>query len=317
MAGLVGQPRRSSQIANGINTGLPRGLPSVYLHMTAIDLNLGVLQAQILNITNNAHRHDNPVDNDTFGLAVGCLDRGCNINLGLFKTFDLNIGQYAHALLLKGLMRHGRYFLVLHWQYSVQHFNNRHFGSQSIEKTSKFDTNGTRSHHQQPFGNYIRHQGMAVIPDLFAIRLHSWQVSGPGASSQDDMLGTNLQNLSAVDLYADATFAQQAGMAVQHINLVLLQQMANTTIQLFGHPAAAFYDCVNVNFYILDLEAIFIRRLGQMINLGRAQQCLGRNTAPVQANTAQVFSLDNRHGHSQLRAPDRRYIAPGSGTNDY
>ena len=67
------------------------------------------------------------------------------------------------------------------------------------------------------------------------------------------MLSINLHNLSAVDLHANAAFAQQAGMAIQHINLVLLQQMADATIQLIGHIAAAFYDGVNVNFYIPHL----------------------------------------------------------------
>ena len=51
-----------------------------------------------------------------------------------------------------------------------------------------------------------------------------------------------------------------------------------------------------------------------VIELGGAQQRLGGNAAPVEADAAQVLALDHRGLHAELRRADRRHIAarPGS-----
>src|SRR5690348_12521576 len=53
-----------------------------------------------------------------------------------------------------------------------------------------------------------------------------------------------------------------------------------------------------------------------MEDLGRAQQRLGRDAPPVQADAAQQFALDDRSLETELRSPDRRDIAAGPGAED-
>jgi len=43
-----------------------------------------------------------------------------------------------------------------------------------------------------------------------------------------------------------------------------------------------------------------------MLDFGRAEQRLGGDTAPVEANAAEVFTLDNRGLQAKLRTADRR-----------
>ena len=52
-----------------------------------------------------------------------------------------------------------------------------------------------------------------------------------------------------------------------------------------------------------------------LIDLGRAQQRLGRDAAPVEADAAQLLALDDRGLQPELRCPDRRDVAAGPGTD--
>src|SRR3546814_3829772 len=53
-----------------------------------------------------------------------------------------------------------------------------------------------------------------------------------------------------------------------------------------------------------------------MIDFGRAQQRLGRDAAPVEANAAKILALDDCGLEAQLRRADRRNIAAGAGAED-
>ena len=62
MGSLVGKPRRTCDIADGIDSGLARLAPLVDFNVGAINLNLGAFQSQILNISDNANGENNPID---------------------------------------------------------------------------------------------------------------------------------------------------------------------------------------------------------------------------------------------------------------
>ena len=50
--------------------------------------------------------------------------------------------------------------------------------------------------------------------------------------------------------------------------------------------------------------------------VGRAQQCLGRNAPPVEANPAEQLALDDRRLQPELRRADRGDIAAGARSED-
>src|SRR3546814_19507414 len=52
------------------------------------------------------------------------------------------------------------------------------------------------------------------------------------------------------------------------------------------------------------------------VDLGRAQQRLGRDAAPVQADAAELVALDDGGLEAQLGRADRRGIAAGAGAED-
>src|SRR3546814_16448783 len=61
-----------------------------------------------------------------------------------------------------------------------------------------------------------------------------------------------------------------------------------------------------------DLKAIILGVLHIMIDFGRAQQRLGRDAAPVEANAAEILALDDRRLEPELRRTDGRDIAARS-----
>ncbi len=54
----------------------------------------------------------------------------------------------------------------------------------------------------------------------------------------------------------------------------------------------------------------------QLEDLGGAQQRLGRDAAPVEADAAQMLALDQRHLHAELCGPDGGDIAAGTAADD-
>ncbi len=66
----------------------------------------------------------------------------------------------------------------------------------------------------------------------------------------------------------------------------------------------------------LDGEAVIPSMRRKMIDLGRAQQRLGRDAAPVEADAAQMLALDDGRLEAELRRADGCDVAAGSAADD-
>ena len=63
-------------------------------------------------------------------------------------------------------------------------------------------------------------------------------------------------------------------------------------------------------------EAELVEPVHQVPNLGRAQQRLGRDAAPVEADAAEMLALDDGGLHAELRGADGRDIAARPAADD-
>ncbi len=130
------------------------------------------------------------------------------------------------------------------------------------------------------------------------------------------MLGSELF-LTLLALDRERRRAGQRPLAHVHGDLVFLHQVGDTLIELFRHAAAALHHRFQIGFdRACDLQAIGAGMVHIVVDLGRAQQRLGRDAAPVEADAAQMLALDNRGLQAELRAADRRDIAAGAGTEN-
>src|SRR3546814_2969603 len=98
-------------------------------------------------------------------------------------------------------------------------------------------------------------------------------------------------------------------MAVEDRNLVFLHQELDAARELGRDLARALDHLLRVDGDLaFNLEAIGFGMLDVAVDLGRAQQRLGRDTAPVQADAAELVALDDGGLEAQLGSADRRGI---------
>ena len=114
----------------------------------------------------------------------------------------------------------------------------------------------------------------------------------------------------AVLLDRDRALAVEPALAVEHGDLVFPQQVLDAAVELARDLARALDHLVEIVAQLLGAEAELLEVMHEVENLGRAQQRLGRDAAPVQADAAQVLALDECCLHAELGGPDCRDIAP-------
>src|SRR4051812_18990100 len=94
-------------------------------------------------------------------------------------------------------------------------------------------------------------------------------------------------------------------------HLVLPHQKADTVIEPLRHHARSLDDGSGIVADVLGREAVVLRVLHVVEDLGRAQQRLGRDAAPVETDTAEIISFDDRRLEPELCRADRGDIAAG------
>ena len=114
----------------------------------------------------------------------------------------------------------------------------------------------------------------------------------------------------------ELAFAGELALAHHDRDLVLLHQVRDALVELLGDRAAARDDLGDVERRLVVAEAVGVGVLHVVEHLGRAQQRLGRDAAPVEADAAEQLALDDRGLEPELRGADRGDIAAGPGAED-
>ena len=276
--------------------------------MRAVDLHLGAFEAKILHVADDADRRDHPIHGDFLLLAAG-FDRHGDIIRALLRALHRRGGDDLHPLLLERLARESGNFRVFHRQDAVHHFHDGHFHAEIAVEAGEFHADRAGADHQHGFRHLLRHHGLEIAPDQLAIDLDAGDLPRPRAGGEDDALGRQRGHRLAVLGHLELARAGQLAVAVEHGDLVLLQQMRDAGRKLLGDRARAFDDFFQVEFHVIGGKTEFAEIMQQMIDFRGAQQRLGRDAAPVEADAAEMLGLDHRHLHFQLRRTDRRDIA--------
>ncbi len=141
------------------------------------------------------------------------------------------------------------------------------------------------------------------------------QVARAGAGGDDDVLGR--EGLGALlALHLERVGALEGSRAHVHGDLVLLHQVRDALVELFGDATAALHHRLKIGLYLFGNQAVILGVLHVVKDLGRAQQRLGRDAAPVEADPAEQLALDDRRLEPELRGADRRDIAAGARSED-
>ena len=173
------------------------------------------------------------------------------------------------------------------------------------------------------FGIARRHHRLEIGPDQFLVGLEAGQHARPRAGGDDDVLGLigarperALRRFALRRLHRDLAGRVDRGLAPDDRHLVLLHQEADAVVEPLRHAARALHHGLRVVADVVGLQPVVLGVLHVVEDLGRAQQRLGRNAAPVEADAAEIVALDNRGLEAELRRADRGDIAAGAGADD-
>ena len=281
--------------------------------MRAVDFDAQLFKPQPFDIANNANRRNHRVKAVLFHFAAGFNMRGHSA-FAAIKLFHHGLFHDGHTLFHKSLFGKGGNLGVFDWQDPIHDLDNGRIGPERVIKARKFDPNGTRPDHQELFRHARRNQRVFIGPYQITIRLKARQFPRPRASCQNDRRCGQLFD-ALISFDRDFAFGRQARLAHDHRDLVLLHQMADATVQLFGHPARAFHHCVQIIGHARRAQPIVFGVIHQVKHLRRPQHRFGRDTAPVQTDPAHMFAFHDGDLLAKLRRPDRRHIAPRTCTD--
>src|SRR5690606_29092499 len=105
-------------------------------------------------------------------------------------------------------------------------------------------------------------------------------------------------------------------LAPDDVDLVLLHEELDAVVHLAGNAAGALDDGIDVETELVGAEAVILGVTHLSVDIGRAQQRLGGNTAPIRTDAGHVLALDNGGLHAELRGTDGGDVAAGSGADD-
>ena len=173
------------------------------------------------------------------------------------------------------------------------------------------------------FGIARRHHRLEIGPHQFLVRLEAGQHARPRAGGDDDVLGLiragaerALRRFALGGLHRHLAGRVDRRLAPDDRHFVLLHQEADAVVEPLRDGARARDHGLRVVADIVGFQPIVLGVLHVVENLGRAQQRLGRDAAPVEANAAEIIALDDGRLEAELRRADGGHVAAGAGADD-
>ncbi len=221
------------------------------------------------------------------------------------------------ALLGEGLAREVRDLGVLGGKDAGEHLDHGHFGAEAAVEARELDADGAGAHNQQRLGKARRDHRLLVGPDQPAVGLEARQGPRPRAGGDDDVPGLDIgKRLARFANDGDRASAFQPRRPVDHGDVVLPHEIGDAVGKPLGHFAAPLDHRREIEADIVGGEPELGRVPHRPVELGGAEQRLGGDAAPVEADAAEMLALDDRGLHAELRRADGGDIAAGAGADD-
>ena len=296
----------------------------------AVDLHAELFKPEILSVALHTDRRDQRIGRNGQLVAGLGLDMGGDAVLRLVDLGHFGVGDDLDAALLEALLHVCGDLGILDRQDGRQQFDHRHLGAERTVERCELHADGARAHDDQGFREFCRLHRLEIGPDLLAVGLDAGQHARPCAGSDDDVLGLvrafaqrvlgngSLRLHHRLARLADLDLARrrQLGLAPDDIDLVLLHQELDAVVHLSGDLARTVDDGGNVEAEVTGRQAVVLGVAHMAVDLGGAEQRLGRDAAPVGADAGHVLTLDDGGLQPQLRRADSGNIAARTGAYD-
>ncbi|MNZ63521.1 hypothetical protein D3C78_816690 [compost metagenome] len=185
VAGLVRQPGRAGDIADGVDARLAGGAVAVGDDMGLLHLDRSAFQPKVLDIADDTGGAEDHVD--FHGRIAGTLQFNLPATGHTAMRLQPATGVQDDAVLAQRVGDMGGNLRVLHRQDALGHFHHADFAAQRTVETGELDADGAGTNDQQAPGQGRGLQGFTVRPDAGTIRFESRQLPCPRTGGEDDV----------------------------------------------------------------------------------------------------------------------------------
>src|SRR5262245_27859090 len=323
MFGLVRQQRRAGHVADRIDAGHIGAIERIDGDRAALGLHAKFFEPEIFNIADDADRGNNALDRERLRAAFAVVDRRGYAVGSLLELRHLGGGEDLDALLLELFAREGGNLGILGGQDLRQDLDHHHLGAEGAVERSELDADRAGAYDQERFRHAFRRHGLEIGPDQLLVGLEAGQHPRPRAGGDDDVLGLiaaggerAFGRLRRDRRHRDLAWRLDRRHAPDYGDLVLAHQEADAIVESLRYGTRALHHGGRIVGDLFRREAVILGMLQVMVDLGRAQQRLGGDAAPVQADAAEIIALDDRSRKPELRRADRGDVAARTRTDD-
>ena len=135
-------------VADGVDAGLGGLHELVDLHESALDFDLGLLDADVFSAWRASNGNEHLVGFDLLLLAVNGEGHGDAV-FGALDGFDFRVGEAVYAALAVHAHQFLGDFLVFYRNVPGEHFEDRDVGAERLVDAGKLDTYGAGANHNE------------------------------------------------------------------------------------------------------------------------------------------------------------------------
>ena len=229
----------------------------------------------------------------------------------IFDTINLTAELEIHALSRKlGTQNFGDVGIHPGKDF-FHHFDHRHFNANHGKEAGEFQTDHPATDDGELFGQGLDFENTVGIKHVRLIQTGDRRTSRGGTRADHNVFTgvgfvTNGNGVRVDDL------AQTA----RHFDLEFLHQTGDALAQASLYTGLTFHGSSQIKADITGNHAKVSAVGCGVIGLGRSEQRLGGNAAPVQADATEFFLFHQKHFHAVVTSTFRGDIPAGTSTNN-
>src|SRR4051812_43456908 len=307
VGGLVRERRAGDEIADRIDAVAARLQRAVDLdEAVVLALDAGVVQPEALDVGAAPGRDDEPVDLGALA-TVGEL----HARVARLDVLDRGAGDDLDALLLEAALGDLGDLGVLARQHAVDHLQEVDLGAEAHVGRGDLGPGRAGADDRQRARHLLERPRLLGADDAPAeVRAGDALRHRPGREDHA------LRRLVLVVADADVAVAGESAGALEHLDLVLLEQPCHAARQGLDDLRAALHDGGVVDLRVAHLQAEVAGVADLLQHVGGAQDRLGRDARVVEAAAADPVLLHDRDLHPELGGADGGNVAAPARADD-
>ena len=216
-----------------------------------------------------------------------------------------------HSLLDQDLAHGGANGRILVGHDPRQHLDQRDLAAQQCEEGCPLHAHGASAGYQDVLGDLVQRQRAVAVDDAGQVNARDRRGGGRRAGGHDDGLGRNEFGAVGQRRFHGARAGQPAS-ALEDRYAARLQEALDAAAELANHAVLTPDHRGVVRGHVLDPDAEAGRLLGELEDLGAAEEGLGGDAAAVQADAAEAVGIDQNDLRVQRGCAQGRHVAAGT-----